>query len=263
MLITFLSDFGLRDTFVGVCHGVMRRIAPGVEIVDLTHGIEPRAVVAGAVALADALPYVPPAVHLAVVDPGVGGDRRGLVVQDGRGGLHVGPDNGLLLPSIERLGGIAAARELVNPQFRLQPVSRTFHGRDVFTPAAAHLARGVALEELGPALEPSSLVRLELPEPSTDGSTIRATALAVDRFGNVRLNVTPERVRGAAMVRVAVGERSATATVAGTFADVKTGTLLLLEDSSGSLALAVNGGEAAERLGARVGDEVLIEPVIG
>src|SRR5881392_1877131 len=142
-MITFLSDFGLQDDFVGTCHGVIKRIAPDAEIIDITHGIPPQAVLQGAIVLANTLPYMPEGVHLAVVDPGVGTDRRGVVLTGADGRLYVGPDNGLLVPATERLGGIAAAHELARAEYRLAPVSRTFHGRDVFAPAAAHLACGV------------------------------------------------------------------------------------------------------------------------
>ena len=147
--VTFLTDFGLQDDFVGTCHGVIKRIAPEAEILDITHGVRPGAVLQGALVLANALPYMPSGVHLAVVDPGVGGTRRPLALQDGEGRLHVGPDNGLLLPAAEQFGGVAAVHELANPDYSLQPVSRTFHGRDLFAPAAAHLAQVVASQVEG------------------------------------------------------------------------------------------------------------------
>src|SRR5919201_2979857 len=190
--VTFLSDFGLEDGFVGTCHGVIKRIAPEVQIIDLTHGIPPQGVLHGALVLAKALEYVPPGVHLAVVDPGVGTARRPLALEDGEGRLYVGPDNGLLVPAAEAGGGIAAAHELANPRYALQPVSRTFHGRDLFAPAAAHLALGVPPAELGPPLDPEVLVRIDLPEPDVGPSRIRATVLGVDRFGNEQLNVGPD-----------------------------------------------------------------------
>src|SRR5579862_4926258 len=156
-LITFLSDFGLTDDFVGTCHGVIAGIAPDVRVIDITHGIRPGHVLQGALVLANTLAYMPAGIHLAVVDPGVGGGRRALALRDGEGRLHVGPDNGLLLLAADRLGGVVEARELANPDYSLQPVSRTFHGRDLFAPAAAHLAAGVALDELGPPLDPDEL----------------------------------------------------------------------------------------------------------
>ena len=166
MFITFLSDFGLADDFVGTCHAVMKRIAPDAQIIDITHGIGPQEVLQGAIVLANTLPYAPAGVHLAIVDPGVGGGRRALALELAEGRRLVGPDNGLLLPAAERLGGVEAAHELTNPAYALTPVSATFHGRDVFSPAAAHLALGVPAAELGPPLDPESLVRLDLPSPT-------------------------------------------------------------------------------------------------
>ena len=149
MIITFLTDFGLQDDFVGTCHGVMKCIAPEAQIIDITHGIPPQHVLQGALVLCNTLPYMPQGVHLAVVDPGVGGHRRPLAIRTGEGRYLVGPDNGLLLPAAERLGSVDAAHELANPDYALDTVSRTFHGRDLFSPAAVHLARGVAIGELG------------------------------------------------------------------------------------------------------------------
>src|SRR5438477_10642472 len=168
--ITFLTDFGLEDDFVGTCHGVIKRIAPEAQIIDLTHGVRPGRIQQGALVLANALPYMPVGVHLAVVDPGVGGARRPLALRDEEGHVFVGPDNGLLIPAAEAGGGVVAAHELVNPEYALQPVSRTFHGRDLVAPAAAHLALGVPLEELGPPLDPEVLVRLGLPEAEVQPS---------------------------------------------------------------------------------------------
>src|ERR671934_1836517 len=182
--ITFLSDFGLRDDFVGTCHGVIKRIAPDAEIIDITHGIEPQQVLQGALVLANTLPYMPAGVHLAVVDPGVGSARRPLALRDREGRLYVGPDNGLLLPAVERFGGVDAAHELANPAYALEPVSRTFHGRDLFSPAAAHLALGVALEELGPPIAADALARLDLPQAEIGRVRNRATLVFLDRLGN-------------------------------------------------------------------------------
>src|SRR5579884_3786975 len=192
--LTFLSDFGLQDDFVGTCHGVIAGIAPGTQVIDITHGIRPGRVLQGALVLANTLPYMPAGVHLAVVDPGVGSGRRALALRDREGRLHVGPDNGLLLPAAERFGGVAAAHELANADYSLQPVSRTFHGRDLFSPAAAHLAAGVALEELGPPLDPDELVRVEIPQPEVGQNRIRAVVLVVDRFGNVALNLRHDQL---------------------------------------------------------------------
>jgi S-adenosylmethionine hydrolase len=200
VFITFLSDFGLQDDFVGTCHGVIARIAPQAPIIDITHGIEPQAVLQGALVLANTIPYMPEGVHLAVVDPGVGTGRRSLAARDAAGRLYIGPDNGLLVPAAEKQGGVRDAWELANPAYMLEPVSRTFHGRDVFAPAAAQLAVGLDPADLGPPVEPGSLVRLELPAPDIGESRIVATVLYVDRYGNVQLNLSRSDVEQAGIV---------------------------------------------------------------
>jgi S-adenosyl-L-methionine hydrolase (adenosine-forming) len=261
--ITFLTDFGLEDDFVGTCHGVMKRIAPDVEIIDITHGIPPQGVLQGALTLANTLPYMPVGVHLAVVDPGVGGVRRALALRDGEGRVHVGPDNGLLLPAAEKLGGIAEAHELANPAYALQSVSRTFHGRDLFSPAAAHLALGVPLAELGPPIAVDGLARLDIPEPDVGTTRIRAKIISIDRFGNMQLNVDRsvlERVDIVPGTRVELeltGERYY-AHAARTFADARAGDIILYEDAYRNVAIAVSGGNAAEMFAARAGQDVRI-----
>jgi hypothetical protein len=263
MFITFLTDFGLEDDFVGTCHGVIKRIAPDAQIIDLTHGIRPGRILQGALALRNALPYMPLGVHLAIVDPGVGSSRRPLALRDGEGRLYVGPDNGLLLPAADRFGGVADVHELANPAYALESVSRTFHGRDLFSPAAAHLAAGVTLGELGPPVDPDALVRLDVPEPEIGHSRIRATVLAVDRFGNVALNLTRENLDTASIVpgtRVELAARGNRyyAVAARTFADATPGELILYEDSYRNVAVAVTRGSAASLLGVEDGGEIVI-----
>ncbi|HKN64365.1 MAG TPA: SAM-dependent chlorinase/fluorinase [Gaiellaceae bacterium] len=264
MIITFLTDFGLQDDFVGTCHGVIAKIAPDARVLDVTHGVRPGHVLQGALVLANTLPYMPAGIHLAVVDPGVGSSRRALALRDEEGRLHVGPDNGLLLPAADRFGGVAQAHELANAEYSLQPVSRTFHGRDLFSPAAAHLAAGVALEELGPPVDPDQLVRLELPQPEVGQNRIRAVALVVDRFGNIALNLQREQLDQAELApgtRVELtchGERFY-AVFARTFADAPRGSLILYEDSYGSLALAVSRGSAALLLRLEEGGEIVLD----
>ena len=261
MFITFLTDFGLQDDFVGTCHGVMKRIAPDAQIVDITHGIRPGRILQGALVLANTLAYMPAGVHLAVVDPGVGGSRRPLVLQDGEGRLYVGPDNGLLLPAVDRYGGVALAHELANPAYALEPVSRTFHGRDLFSPAAAHLALGVEPSELGPPLSPDALVQLDLPEPEIDASKVEAHVLYVDRFGNMQLNMTREDldqvgiVPGTRFELEVAGERYY-ATAARTYADARPGEIVLYEDSYRNVAIAINRGSAAEMFVVQPGQRV-------
>lgn len=261
--ITFLTDFGLEDDFVGVCHGVMKGIAPEAEVIDITHGIQPQGVLQGALTLANALPFMPAGVHLAVVDPGVGGSRRALALRDKSGRLHVGPDNGLLIPAAEKFGGIEEARELTNPDYALESVSRTFHGRDLFSPAAAHLARGVELAELGPPLAVDALARLDLPEPEVGASRIRCTVLAIDRFGNVQLNLDRSHTDDAGIlpgtrIELQVGPERYYAVAARTFADARPGDLILYEDSYRNLSIAINGGNAASMFGIKPGRDLRI-----
>jgi len=266
VIITFLTDFGLQDDFVGTCHGVIRRIAPGAEIIDITHGIEPHQVLQGAFVLANTLPYMPEGVHLAVVDPGVGTERRAIALRSGDGRLHVGPDNGLLPPAAERLGGIEAAWELTSAAHRLDPVSHTFHGRDVFAPAAAHLVAGVDPAELGPALKPDSLVRLLLPEPAFGEGWARAHVIVVDRFGNVQLNLTSTHLKRLGLeqgmrVELELPLERYYAVAARTFADARPGDILLYEDAYWNASVAINGGSAAETLSLRPGDHLRLRVV--
>src|SRR5947207_9049604 len=242
----------------------MKRLAPDGQIIDAPHGIEPHQVLQGALVLAATLPYMPVGVHLAVVDPGVGSARRPLALRDQEGHVFVGPDNGLLIPAAEAGGGVVAAHELVNPEYALQPVSRTFHGRDLFAPAAAHIATGVPLDELGPPLDPEVLVRLGLPEPEVEAARIGARALYVDRFGNVQLNVARSHLAGAGAepgrrVRLELPHGTRMAVVARTFADVPTGEVVLYEDSYGNVAIAVSRGSAAAALGLGAGEPVWID----
>ena len=208
MVITFLTDFGLQDDFVGTCHGVIKRIAPEAEVIDITHGIPPQRVLQGALVLRNTLQYMPVGIHLAVIDPGVGGSRRPLALRDAEGRLYVGPDNGLLLPAAERFGGVVEAHELANPDYALQPVSRTFHGRDLFAPAAAHLANGAGLGDLGPPIAAETLARLDIPQPAIGEGHAEAVALYIDRYGNVQLNLDREGRGSSSSARESATTRS-------------------------------------------------------
>jgi S-adenosyl-L-methionine hydrolase (adenosine-forming) len=261
--ITLLTDFGLQDDFVGVCHGVIARIAPDARVIDVTHGIPPQGVLQGAVVLANAVPYLPVGVHVAVVDPGVGGERRCIAARTRDGRTYVGPDNGLLMIAADA-AGVEAAHELTNDRYRLDRVSRTFHARDVFAPAAAHVAAGVGLAELGPAVDPETLVRLDLPEPQIVRSHIQANVLAVDRFGNIALNLRREHVDGVIepgdRVELRLHLNAYYAIVAETFADAASGELILYEDAYGLFSIAISGGDASGLTGARPGDAIRIAP---
>ncbi|RCW46038.1 hypothetical protein DFQ14_102340 [Halopolyspora algeriensis] len=259
--MSFTTDYGLADGFVAACHGVLARLAPQTRILDVTHQVPPQAVTAGAAVLAQTVPYLPQAVHLVVVDPGVGTTRRGVVVAAEQG-LLVGPDNGVLLPAAEALGGIRAAVELTEPQWWLPQVSQTFHGRDIFAPVAAWLARGIAPQRLGPPVPVSELLRPPEPECTVDGDAVRAEVVTIDHFGNLQLALPAERSphRPGTRLRLHAGPVTAEARMATTFADVAAGECLVLADSAGQLAVAVNGGSAAERLGAGRGLLVQLEP---
>ncbi len=261
--ITFLTDFGLRDDFVGTCHGVMKRIAPDVQVIDITHGIIPQAVLQGALTLANTLPFMPEGVHLAVVDPGVGGARRALALRDVQGRIHVGPDNGLLLPAAEKFGGIAEAHELTNPEYALESVSRTFHGRDLFSPAAAHLALGVPLAELGPPLAVDALARLDIPWPEVGPSRIRCTVLSIDSFGNVGLNLDRSDLEEVGVVpgtrvELQVAAERYYAVAARTFADARPGDIILYEDAYRNVSIAITNGSAAAMLAIKEGQDLRI-----
>jgi S-adenosylmethionine hydrolase len=258
-LVTFLSDYGLEDDFVGVCHAVIAAVCPDARVIDLTHGVPRADVRAGALILHGALPYLPVGVHLAVVDPGVGSDRRAVAVGLADGRVLVGPDNGLLWLASERAGGVVEAVDIGRSPFALQPVSATFHGRDVFAPVAASLAAGTALAEAGEACDPAGLVRLELPRPRVEDGALVAHAVYLDRFGNVALDAAGRSgLRHGSRLVVSLRSESWTGIFGRTFADVAAGELLVYEDSYGRLAVAVNQGSAVQRLGISVGDELRI-----
>jgi hypothetical protein len=261
-VITFLTDYGLADGFVGVCHAVIAQACPSSRVIDLTHGVPRGDVRAGALILSGALPYLPVGVHLAVVDPGVGSDRRPVALRTGDGQRFVGPDNGLLSLCFAVGGGVLEAVDIGRSPFALEPISATFHGRDIFAPVAARLAGGVALAEVGEPCDPDGLVRLELPRPSVEDGILVAHVVYLDRFGNVQLNASGEDIALSPGQPVAISVRGeAWPGVYGrTFADVPVGELLVYEDADRRLAVAVNQGSAVGRLGISVGDELRIAP---
>lgn len=251
--ITFLTDYGLEDAYVGVCHGVMARIAPEARIMDVTHLIPGGNVARGAEVLRQAIRYLPEAVHLAVVDPGVGTRRKAIVLAAGEH-LLVGPDNGLLIPAADELGGADAAFEITNTEFFPGGVSATFHGRDVFSPAAAHLRAGISPARLGPAIDPGTLVRLPAPVRQAIGDgAVRGQVVIIDRYGNLETSLdhaflARTGITAGAALRLEVHERVAELPFAYTFGDVEEGRLLAHVDSTGRLAISVNRGSAADTL---------------
>ncbi|MEU0552787.1 SAM-dependent chlorinase/fluorinase [Dactylosporangium sp. NPDC006015] len=248
--ISFTTDYGLEDGFVAACHGVIARLAPAARVIDVTHLVPPGDIGRGAHVLAQTVPSLPRGVHLAVVDPGVGTARRPIAIEAADGGFLVGPDNGLLIPAAEALGGIRRAVHLTNAAWFAPDVSRTFHGRDVFAPVAARLAAGADLSLAGSAT--AALVRLPPPFLEVTPSGVVASVLTVDRFGNLQL-ASPGSFPGGV-----VTVNGAPAVSGGTFGDAPAGGLVVFTDSADYLAVAVNGGSAAELLGVRAGDRVTI-----
>lgn len=259
-VICFLSDFGIDDDYVGVCKGVIAGFSPAANVIDLAHELPGFGLEYGAEVLEHATRYMPSGtVYLAVIDPGVGTDRRALALRSESGALLVGPDNGLLLPAADALGGVAEAVSLTDDRYHLHPVSSTFHGRDIFSPVAARLAAGKPVSELGEPVEPASLVRLQMPgaEPdATDG--VQTRILAVDRYGNARLSAaqdTPGLTFGS-LLRVETPDGTLKCLYAETFGGSAVGDLLVVPDSHNRLSLSINQGNAAKALGLKVGDPV-------
>jgi len=261
--IVFMTDYGLSDEFVGICKGVMARIAPQARVIDLTHAIPRQDVLAGAMVLARAAPFMPDdAVFLGVVDPGVGSARRPVAVACRSGALLVGPDNGVLSMAWATLGGAGQAAEIISEGVLLGPVSATFHGRDVFAPAAAHLSIGMPLHDLGPPVDPRTLHTVEMPAPMILQGVVGARVIGVDGYGNVQLNARPGDLE-AAGVEVAAEVCGRIVSRVSTFADVAEGSPAVIEDSQGFVALVVNGGSAADVLGLHRGDAVTLSRPAG
>ena len=265
--ISFLSDFGLSDEFVGVVHGVLAKLAPESRVIDVTHAIPQGNVRAGALALTRAVQYLPEGILLAVVDPGVGTDRRAIAVRT-PWGHFVGPDNGLLAPAVAMVGGASEIVAVTNPEARIPSPGETFHGRDVFGPAAALLASGEAtLSDLGPELDSESVMPLLLPLPEVDQGQAVGEVWWVDRFGNCQTNIGPDVLSGlgaspGSMLTVLVGATSHELRWVGTYGDVDEGGIALHVDSAGLMALAVRGGSASEDLNLDDGTAVTVRVAV-
>jgi len=265
MIVSLLTDYGHDDEFVGVCHAVIAAIAPEAKIIDLTHGVERYGVRQGAILLRNSLPYVPSGVHVAIVDPQVGTERRGIALRAADGRILVGPDNGLLSLAWEQSGGVLEAVDISRSPHRLEPVSATFHGRDIFAPVAGRLAAGEELAEAGQHVEPDELQVMALPQPEVREGEVVAHSLLVDRFGNVSLNVAHGDLAGSGLtlgrgVEVEVRGERFIATFAQTFADVRRGDVVLYEDAYRSLALAINRGDAAATMQLGPDSRVVLRP---
>ena len=264
--VSFLSDFGHGDEFVGVVHSVVRSIAPHATVVDVTHGITPYDTRAGGLALARAANYLCPGIVVAVVDPGVGTARRPIAIEVGDGASYlVGPDNGLLAPAVGLVGGATRAVELTSPDHRLPAVGGpTFDGRDIFAPAAAHLCNGVALTDLGPEVDPAGLLPGILPVSQIEDGVLVGEVLWVDRFGNCQLNVDPLDLVGFGdelAVTIGGDDRVGLRVVA--YDDIPTGRVGIVVDSSGLLSIAVARSSASAELGLSEGDAVRIRALDG
>lgn len=259
--VSFLSDYGTADEFVGVVHSVVRSIAPEVAVIDITHGITPYDVRAGALALARSVPYLCPGVVIAVVDPGVGTSRRPIAVEVGDGAsVLVGPDNGVLAAAVALCGGASRAVRIDNPDYRLDGDSTTFDGRDVFAPAAAHLCNGVDLSELGPAIDPVSLFPAMVPLTREVEGRLHAEVLWIDRYGNAQLNVDPDELAPYdTVVRLVLEDGAHSARRVTTFAELEPNEIGMLVDSYGLVSLVADRRSAAEQLGVVTASSVIIE----
>jgi S-adenosylmethionine hydrolase len=260
--VSFLSDYGLADEFAGVCKAVILRVAPDARVIDITHEIPPHDVRAGALTLARAAQYLPRGVVLAVVDPGVGTERRG-VAAEVESGYLVGPDNGLLAPAVAMLGGAKRVVSLTNPDYQMESPGPTFAGRDVFAPAAGYLATGVDLAELGEQIDPLSLVPGLVPLSRPDGDGLAGEVLWVDRFGNVQLNLDPDELTTLGLRRgdrlgVGIGGERRTARWVTTYAEAQSMELVVVVDSYGLVSLAFDRSSAAEALGLGAGAAVTL-----
>ncbi|MCW2777407.1 MAG: hypothetical protein JWN17_1132 [Frankiales bacterium] len=265
--LTFLSDYGVEDAFLGVCKGVIARTAPEVRVLDVLHLVQAQDVEQGAAVLASAVPYLPaPAVHLALVDPFRAEPVRGVAVRTADGSTFVSPDNGLTSQAWAGAGGVVAARVLDDPSLWLPAPARTFRGRDVFSPVAARLAAGLPLEQVGSEVDPADLVRLAVRAPEVDEDHVHGEVAQVDHFGNLTLNVQAADLEAAGMhvgddVELRVGGKTLRAPFRLTYGEVARGRLAVCEDSFRTITVAVNQGSAATTLRARRADPLVLARV--
>jgi S-adenosylmethionine hydrolase len=265
--VSFLSDYGHADEFVGVCKAVMLGLAPGLTIVDVTHDVPPHDIRAGALTLVRAVQYLPEGIVLAVVDPGVGTDRRAIAIETGAG-YFLGPDNGLLAPAVAMIGGATRAVALTNDDYHLSAPGPTFAGRDVLAPAAGYLAAGVPLAELGEEIDPVGMVPGLVSLPTDEDGAVAGEVWWVDRFGNCQLNVDPgelERLGGSVggSVELRFRGQARMARWVRTYADAKPSELVVLVDSYGLLSIALDRASAAGECGLAAGAAVTVVPPPG
>jgi hypothetical protein len=263
-VICFTSDFGLDDTWVGVCHAVIHKACPQARVVDMGHQIPPFDIRKGAATAASAVHQVPDAIHLVVVDPGVGSTRRDLIVTTKNGTRLVGPDNGVLIPAALRSGGVDRVVAIESSKIDFRSPLATFHARDILAPSAAAIACGVDPESLGTALDAADLAVAPFEMCSRDGARVSAEVLEADRFGSLRLNVPVEQMEAlglrAPSLELSVGHTALTVPLRDTFSDVAEGEPVALIDSSGWLTLALNQASASDRYGIEPGAQVWLTP---
>jgi len=259
--VSFLSDYGRQDEFVGVVHSILHATAPGVRVIDSTHDGAPHDIRAGGLALARSAQYLCPGVVLAVVDPGVGTARRGIAIEVGGGqSVLVGPDNGLLAPAVAMVGGATRAVSLTNTDHHLPSPGPTFDGRDVFAPVAAAICTGIDLGELGEEVDPNTLVPGMIPVIREEGDDLVADVLWVDRFGNCQLNVDPDDLEGwGDRIRLRIGDEPRIARRVGAYAEIGSGEVGLVVDSYGLIAVALDRRSAHAELGMAPGQELRLE----
>ena len=264
--VTFLSDYGLDDAFVGVCHGVVARIAPHVRVIDVCHEIAPQDIEMGATTLHAAIDFLPVGVHLAIVDPDVGTSRRGVAIASAAGSVFVGPDNGLLSLAVQAQGGATRAYSLTNQELWLSNPSKTFHGRDIFAPVAAHIARGVDIAETGEEVDVSSLSRIQLRDPVVDDDHVHGEVRSVDHFGNLSLNIHRSDLEAAGIqlgdtLELRLSSRTLQVPFTITFGEVAPGRVAVCEDAQRHITIAVNRGHASQTLRASRGEPVVLSRV--
>ena len=261
--ISFLTDYGTTDEFVGVVHSVIRQIAPDVRVIDISHHVPAHDIRAGGLTLARSAQYLAPGVVLAVVDPGVATARRAIAVEVGGGAsVLVGPDNGLLAPAVSMVGGATRAVELANLDYQLPAPGPTFAGRDIFGPAAAHLCNGVDLLDLGPEVDVNGLMPGMIPITRVEDGAVVAEVLWTDGFGNLQLNVDPDEIEAfGPRIELRFDNPVRTGVRHGTYADVPTGEIGLVVDSYGLVSIAANRTSAADELRIGTGDEVILAAI--
>lgn len=265
-LITLTTDFGVQSQSVGIMEITARMLAPQADIVHLMHGL-PAFDIHAAARTMESLFYAPPGFHVCVCDPGVGTSRKAIVCKSGRGDYLIGPDNGVLIPAARLLGGIGQVHEIVNPRYMRTPVSPIFHGRDVFVPAAAHLANGVQLEELGPSFPPEELNPAPYEEATWEGNVLHVMIIQINKFGALHLNIThatyEERdLHSGSLVNVVLPNGQVVSlTVASTFGDVRPKEHVILRDDYGRIEIATNLGSFATDFGLSIGETLILELV--